>query len=112
MRIEPKRDTLASLQPTASTEQDDDAFASTLASAKSSFSELPSIAAAAADDRPPLAQRWGQYGSGATAAGYGAPDPGLYADAPVGPNEPASPLNPGGVSTTASFVVPWYRAGR
>ncbi len=107
MRIEPKRDTLASLQPSTSAEQAD-GFANALKSAKGSFSETPSLADSAAEDGPPLAERWGQYGTGATAAGFGAPNPDLYVNAPVGPNAPASPLNPGGVSTTPSFVVSGY----
>jgi len=109
MRIEPKRETIAALQPTTSTD-DTDSFTDALASAQGSFNETPSIADAAAnaDKAPPLAQRWGQYGLGATKAGFGAPNPGLYADAPVGPNAAASPLNPGGVTTTPSFVVSGY----
>jgi len=109
MRIEPKRETIAALQPTTSTD-DTDSFTDALASAQGSFSETPSIAddAANADKAPPLAQRWGQYGLGATKAGFGTPNPDLYADAPVGPNAAASPLNPGGVTTTPSFVVSGY----
>lgn len=109
MRIEPKRETIAALQPTTSTD-DADGFADALASAQGPFSETPSIAddAANADKAPPLAQRWGQYGLGATKAGFGTPNPDLYADAPVGPNAAASPLNPGGVTTTPSFVVSGY----
>ncbi|HEY2388632.1 MAG TPA: hypothetical protein VGK30_16875 [Candidatus Binatia bacterium] len=109
MRIEPKREVLTAQQPTTSAEEAD-GFADALASAQGSFSETPSIAddAANAGKAPPLAQRWGQYGLGATKAGFGTPNPDLYSDAPVGANAPASPLNPGGETTTPSFVVSGY----
>jgi hypothetical protein len=110
MRIEPKREVLTVAQPTTSSVDEADSFADTLASAQSPFDETPSIAedAANAGKAPPLAQRWGEYGIGATKAGYGAPNPDLYADMPTGPNAPASPLNPGGETTTPSFVVSGY----
>ena len=110
MRIEPKREVQTALQPTTSAADEADSFADALASAQNPFDETPSIAddAANAGKAPPLAQRWGQYGLGATAAGFGAPNPDLYADMPVGANAPASPLNPGGETTTPSFVVSGY----
>jgi hypothetical protein len=58
---------------------------------------------------PPLAERWGQYGPGATAAGYGAtPDSSLFSGHPVGNNSPAHPLNPEGNTYVPPFTVPGY----
>jgi hypothetical protein len=67
----------------------------------------PSRAEAA---EPPPAERWGEYGAGARPGGYGPPpDAALFAQTPTGPNSPAHPLNPGGVTTTtAAFTVPGY----
>ncbi len=107
MRIEPKRDTLASPQPAASAASDDD-FARELKTATGPFHDTPSIAPFAKREGPPPAEQWGTYGLGATEEGYGTPNPGLYADAPVGPDKPASPLNPNGVTMTGPFLVSGY----
>jgi hypothetical protein len=111
MRIDPQRDTVPAVRPTA-TAGSSTGFASALASARSSVDpSLPAAADPSHAGEVPIAQRWGEYGRGATAEGYGAPpDAAQFADAPIGPDEPASPLNPSGVTTTPAFTVDGYTA--
>jgi hypothetical protein len=112
MRIQPDHDTPPALRPSASSATAGDGFASALTSARNSVDpSLPAATDRSNAGKTPLAQRWGHYGQGATAEGYGAPpDAADYSDVPVGPDQPASPLNPGGVSTTPAFVVPGFTA--
>jgi hypothetical protein len=114
MRIDPDQQISARLrQVTTSSPATDSGFASALADA----SETGAASADVRDkggrqtvtERPP-AEQWGQYGLGASVAGYGdPPDPSLYASVPVGLNAPAHPLNPEGNTTTeVPFTVPGY----
>ncbi len=111
MRIEPDRNTLPALRPTADSASTA-GFASALSSARNSADpSLPEATDKSHAGETPIAEQWGQYGSGATADGYGAPpDASLYRDAPIGPHESASPLNPSGVTTTPAFTVDGYTA--
>ncbi len=111
MRIDPQRDTLPSLRPAASAAAST-RFASALAGARSAVDpSLPEAADPSHAGEVPIAQRWGEYGPGATAEGYGAsPDAAQFHDVPIGPDEPASPLNPSGVTTTPGFTVEGYTA--
>jgi hypothetical protein len=111
MRIEPDRNTLPALRPTASSASAP-GFASALSSARNSAdTSLPESTDKSHAAETPIAEQWGQYGSGATAEGYGTPpDPSQYSDAPKGPHQPASPLNPSGVTTTPGFTVDGYTA--
>ena len=111
MRIEPERDPVPALRPSA-TASSATRFASALATARNSVDpSLPAATDPSPAGETPLAERWGEYGRGATAAGYGAPpDLAQFADAPIGPDEPASPMNPSGVTTTPAFIVPGYTA--
>jgi hypothetical protein len=105
MRIQPNPESLPAVRPAVSAPSGDNAFATALATLQSSTAETD-----AARERP-LAERWGEYGRGATALGFGPPpDPSEFSDVPVGPDEPASPLNPSGVTTTPAFTVPGYTA--
>lgn len=111
MRIQPDQPTLPAERPTAASASSD-GFASALSWAQNSND--PSLGAwtdkSHAGEKP-AAERWGQWGSGASAAGFGPPpDPTEFSDVPVGPDEPASPLNSSGVTTTPGFTVPGYTA--
>ncbi|MBI3768966.1 MAG: hypothetical protein HY271_10795 [Deltaproteobacteria bacterium] len=112
MRIEPDRDTLPALRPTANSAASDTGFASALGSARNSVDpSLPVETDPSNAGTTPLAERWGAYGRGATAEGYGTPpDAAQYSALPVGPDQPASPLNPGGVTTRPAFTVDGYTA--
>ena len=111
MRIDPQRDTIPAVRP-SSTGGSSTGFASALASVRSATDpSLPAAADPGQVGKVPIAQQWGQYGKGAGVEGYGAPpDPAQFADVPIGPDEPASPLNPSGVTTTPGFTVDGYTA--
>ena len=111
MRIDPQRDTIPAVRP-SSTGGSSTGFASALASVRSATDpSLPAAADRGQVGKVPIAQQWGQYGKGAGPEGYGAPpDPAQFADVPIGPHEPASPLNPSGVTTTPGFTVDGYTA--
>jgi hypothetical protein len=112
MRIEPDRGTLSALRPTTDSTASDTGFASALGSARNSVDpSLPEATDPSNAGVTPIAERWGEYGRGATAEGYGAPpDAAQYSDLPVGPDQPASPLNPSGVTTRPAFTVDGYTA--
>jgi len=105
MRIRPDQDPVGA--PTSlPTRTRDTGFASALASAQDA--ELPFLSAIDTSVRPP-AERWGEYGPGASPGGYGTPpDAASFADVPVGPNAPAHPLNPSGMTADPPFRVVGY----
>ena len=111
MRIDPQRDTIPAVQP-SSTGGASAGFASALTSARNTIDpSLPASTDRGQVGKVPIAQQWGQYGTGAGPEGYGAPpDPAQFADVPIGPDEPATPLNPSGVTTTPGFTVDGYTA--
>jgi hypothetical protein len=105
MRIQPNSESPPAARPAVSAPSSGTAFATELASLQTTTGTTD------APRERPLAERWGEYGRGATALGFGAaPDASAFSDAPVGPDEPASPLNPSGVTTTPAFTVPGYTA--
>ena len=111
MRIEPDRNTVPALRPTASAAASATAsFASALSEARNSRDpSLPAATDLSHVGETPLAEQWGKYGDGATAEGYTPPpDLASLADVPIGPNEPANPLNPSGVTSTPGFTVDGY----
>ncbi len=112
MRIAPDSPSLPIERPSAAAASAADGFAEALTSARNSTD--PSLGAwtdkSLANQTPP-AQRWGQWGAGASAEGFGPPPgPSEFSEFPVGPDAPASPLNSSGVTTTPSFTVPGYTA--
>lgn len=110
MRIEPEQQAAARLRLATNTRQEDRGFAATLAVVRDGATgDAASGHIAPRTDEPkvpPPAERWGEYGLGATVAGYGSPpDPALFAHHAVGETEPAHPLNPRGNTTTPAFTV-------
>ena len=102
MRIDPEQQTITRARQTeTSTRTADQGFASTLAAARN---------ANAADATRPAAEQWGQWGRGATPAGFGpAPDPAQFAHHETGPGTPAHPLNSrGNTAPNSAFTVPGY----
>jgi hypothetical protein len=123
VRVEADQQAAARLRPLeGGGRQEDKGFASALASVRDATAQNAQVSRDPAGDSggetrrnpnlpvgPPLAERWGQYGPGATAAGYGAtPDPSLFGGYPIGSNSPAHPLNPEGNTYTPPFTVPGY----
>jgi hypothetical protein len=109
VRIDSDQQITAPARQAANSRTTDKGFASTLAAARDTNSDgiLPPVDPPA--ERPP-AERWGQYGPGATAAGYGPPpDPATFSAHPTGTNAPAHPLNPSGNTTSRPpFTVPGF----
>src|SRR6185369_14927897 len=115
MRISPDSQSLPVERPSAASGASAaDGFADALTSAQKSNPTDPSLGAWTDKSHAgvtPRAQRWGEWGAGASAEGFGPPpDPSDFSEFPVGPDEPASPLNSSGVTTTPSFTVPGYTA--
>jgi hypothetical protein len=123
VRVEADQPAAARLRPLeGGGRQEDQGFASALASVRDANAQNAAVSRDPAGSSggetrrnpnlpvgPPPAERWGQYGLGATAAGYGAsPDPSLFSHHPVGGNEPAHPLNPEGNTYVPPFTVPGY----
>ncbi len=95
----------AASQPTEGAE-----FASTLADVAAKVGGNDGGAATdASENVRPLAERWGEWGRGADADGFGPPpDPALFAGYKVGAAFRASPLNPNGITMDPAFTVPGY----
>ena len=106
MRIEPEQQIAARTRQPESSPSGNTGFASTLATVRDASTTAPP----AVDPSRPAAEQWGQWGQGASAAGYGpAPDAAQFAHHPTGPDAGAHPLNPrGNTVANPAFTVPGY----
>ncbi len=106
MRIEPEQQIAARARQPESSRSVDKGFASTLTAARDASTAGPPTV----DPNRPAAEQWGQWGQGATPAGFGpAPESAQFAHHPTGPDAGAHPLNSrGNTVANPAFTVPGY----